>query len=238
MGFDKSRGVVDQELLFVLDAASVGRHVVPEFSLAQSLLGQFVHQVEDGALEDLGVFLVVDPLLLLLIELLAVETVQFEVVDCTQIVQNTSTEDSGSNGEDFRFRVGLVVDGVLLGLDQILRREEHVLMSLLADHLGEASSLSRDRVNVSNFHLSLVIDEDVVGVNVSEAAAVGLEVVLGSNEGVEQVPEFGLLEVGLLDCSFLDFVGEDYWIVRVEVLSGERNTMAVPVLLQSSLPCW
>jgi hypothetical protein len=113
-----------------------------------------------------------------------------------------------------------------------------MIMSLLTDHLREASSLTRDRVDVSHFNLSLVIDEDVVRIDISETTTVGLEVVLGSNERVKQVPKFGLLEVGLLDCSFLDFVGEDYWIVRVEVLGRERGTMAVPVLLQSSLPCW
>lgn len=95
--------------------------------------------------------------------------------------------------------VALVVDGVLGELREVLGRQQHVqgrVLEVLS--LFEGRSFPGRGEQVDHFGSSLVVDEDVGRLDISDFAAVLPHVDLGRHQREQQVPQLGLLEEGLL----------------------------------------
>lgn len=92
--------VGDDELLLVLDAALVLGHEFVQVLDLYPLLGRLVHQVQHDALEDLGVARVLGPLVLNLLERLAVELQLLVVVGRLQVAQQPRADHRCADRED------------------------------------------------------------------------------------------------------------------------------------------
>ena len=64
-----------------------------------------------------------------------------------------------------------------------------------------------------------------------------LDVLASSCQGIEDVPEFGLLKELLVSLALFDKLGEQEGVVGVIVLDGKRSTVRVPVLPQRPASC-
>ena len=81
----------------------------------------------------------------------------------------------------------------------------------------------------------LLVDEDVTWSHVSDIPPVRLEIPLGCDESVEEVPEVCLFEIFLSWSPPGDFVPESDGKMRVCILDNANATRAVPVVLHISL---
>lgn len=131
------------------------------------------------------------------------------VVDRCQIVEDASAEHCGSDGEGFRLVICVVFDGSLLQEWEIFRGEEtRIPEHVLVESLHEARVLVGPRVDVGDLDFAVLVHEDIIGLHVAKFVAVALDVLASSCQGVEDVPEFGLLEELLVGLTLLDKLGE------------------------------
>ena len=81
----------------------------------------------------------------------------------------------------------------------------------------------------------LLIDEDVAWSHIPDISAMRLEIPLGSDERVEEIPKIGFLEIFLFWLPPGDFIRKVDGKVWVCILDDGDVTSAVPVVLHISL---
>lgn len=96
-------------------------------------------------------------------------------------------------------------------------------MGILHDFI-EVGVLAGEAAGADEFDESVVVDEDVGGVDVADLGVVLLELGAGADERVEQVPQFGLHEVAPDVAAVVDLHLEDVG----EVLVGQLHRPARP----------
>lgn len=99
----------------------------------------------------------------------------------------------------------------------------------------EASFFVRPRKDVGDFDLSLLIDEDIVGSDITDLSVDRVEVSGAADQAVEQVPQLLLLKVLVHVDSVLDFLLKKIRIVLVEDLYLICVTLTEPTLPQNPL---
>lgn len=93
----------------------------------------------------------------------------------------------------------------------------------------------RRRAQIRHLGVLLLIDEDVARSHVTDIPPVRLEIPLGCDESVEEVPEVCLLEIFLFWSPSGYFIPEVDGKMRVCILDNANITRAVPVVLHISL---
>jgi hypothetical protein len=100
-------------------------------------------------------------------------------------------------------------------------------------HFIEVGFLAREAAGADEFDESVVVDEDVGGVDVADLEAVLLELGAAADETVEQVPQLGLEEEARQFAAVVDLGLEDVGVVVVGELRVRRGTRTSPVEPQS-----
>lgn len=81
----------------------------------------------------------------------------------------------------------------------------------------------------------LIINEDISWSYIPDISAMSLEVPLGCNQRIEQIPKICLLEILFFWFPSCDLIAEIDREVRVCILDNGSLTSAVPVVLHISL---
>lgn len=83
----------------------------------------------------------------------------------------------------------------------------------ILDQFVEVGFLSWEAASADQLDQSIVVDEDIAGVNISDLAVILLELRSGSDHGVEQIPQLSFEEVPVDLPPVLDLHLEDVGIV-------------------------
>ena len=108
-GLELHGRVVDYELLLWKDTLLILEQEGPQLLKADPLLGIWVQQTQDNALEDFRIVLVIEPFSCFGCVDFRLESLVGVIIDIFDIVEKTCTEDSCSDGEGLRVLVELVV---------------------------------------------------------------------------------------------------------------------------------
>lgn len=102
-------------------------------------------------------------------------------------------------------------------------------MNVLLDGLLEIIEFAGEGDSAENFDLSIVVDEDVVRVDVTNLLLDLFELVAGADDVVQQVPHFGFQEVAFQALAIIDFaVQHEGEIVECE-LAKQMGTLTSPL---------
>jgi hypothetical protein len=86
-------------------------------------------------------------------------------------------------------------------------------------------------------HLPVLIHEDILGLDVAQLLSAASQVVLGSRQREQHVPQLTLLEQPAVGLALLDEFCESVGVVGVGVLGGESGTVRVPVFPHRPWSC-
>lgn len=148
-------------------------------------------------------------------------------IEGPKVLQVGSLQDCDSDAECLCLE--FVDEGVLLPLldgGDLLRGQ--VGPFVFIEGLDVVGGLRGEGKQIGCLDLALFIDEDVLGANVAHFAAQLLEVMGGRNEGVEQVPDFGFIEVAVNLPPVLELVGQHVRVVIEVDLYYGGSTFMVP----------
>jgi hypothetical protein len=155
-----------------------------------------------------------------------------EVIDFMKVVQDGTGENSGSNREDFRLLVSVVVQTVALEKSHVLRSQIPVEILLIFQEFPIAGSLMRPSEDVRHLDFSFIVYEHIFWFDVTQFEVTPPNFCQSSSEGEERIPELKFLERFSFALMLLDELRKKIREVRILVLCKKIITVSCPVLPQ------
>lgn len=216
----------DQKFLLWLYACLVFHNPFPQLVAWQSVFCIQLHQIAHNAPENLWVVLWVSPPVYQIHGYSLVECKCLQVVKPLRVFQNSSCNYCQSDRKNLWPLVFLIVTGSKLELCNIFwRQKSHFLINWLL----VIGVLIGVRVQRSNFHLSIKVNECIFRSDITDSVANFTDFVSGANQTVQQIPKIRFPEPLLLLLSVWDLFGEKVReVLVVDLRSSEKFTYTFP----------
>lgn len=129
--------------------------------------------------------------------------------------------------------VAVIIEVIILEKSHVFGSQQRVESEFVELNGFEVAGLfARPGIDVGYFDLSVVVDENVFGFDITQLDGALPDFVEGVGESEKSVPEFRLLEVFVLCPMVANEFGKEVGIVGIFVLNGWRVTVRDPVFPQ------